>query len=472
MAASRTSKTLVMTLGAVLALGGCGGGADNIASPGEGAFPPPPTTPPPTTPPPTGAACPQGTTDVGEIAGMTQCEIPARIIGSFTLPKVDGVVYSLNGRSDVGEDQGGDAANPIPTRRSGTLTIEPGVTIFGSQGADFLVVNRGSQIIAEGTASEPIVFTSRQSVLGETTIDSIGQWGGLVLLGRAAISTCPGQVEPGTPECEAQVEGTNAFFGGNDDEDNSGVLKYVRVMHSGFEVLPDNELNGITLAGIGSGTTVDFVQVHNSSDDGIEWFGGKVNAKHLVLTGEDDDSIDTDSGFRGTIQFAIAVQRDGGGDRVNEMSSQDLPYRSEPHLANVTFVSKGHDNVVVLNQGTLVHYYNAVFTGGNPACIEFQSATTEGTFNSVYASCATLAAGDFAANVQAAFEADGNNQTGASSLTNTFVNGANESAVTPVADLPSINPAFEQVDYIGAVKDAGDTWWEGWTCGLTASDPC
>ena len=480
MAASRNSRNLLMTLGAVLALSACGGGADNIASPGEGAFPPaapppttpPPTTPPPTTPPPSGAACPTGTTDVGEVAGMTQCELPIRIIGDFTLPKVEGVVYSLNGRTDVGEDQGGDAANPFPNRRNGTLTIEPGVTVFGSTGADFLMVNRGSRIVAEGTATNPIVFTSRQGVEGTAGVDSIGQWGGLVLLGRAAISTCPSGAQPGTPTCETQVEGANGFFGGNDDTDDSGMLKYVRVMYSGFEVAPDNELNGITLGGIGSGTTIDFVQVHNSSDDGIEWFGGMVNAKHLVMTGIDDDSFDTDSGFRGAIQYGLVVQRDGGGDRANEMSSQDLPYQSQPVLANVTYVSKGHDNVVVLNQGTHVSYYNAVFTGGSPACIEFQGSETQGTFHSVYASCATLADGTRAADVQTAFAADSNNATGASTLTNGFVNGANESAVAAFANLPSVNPFLEQVDYIGAVKDSSDTWWEGWTCGLTASDPC
>ncbi|KAB8181559.1 hypothetical protein FKV24_011565 [Lysobacter maris] len=403
---------------------------------------------------------------------MTNCELPARIIGNMTLPQIDGVAYSLNGRTDVGEDMGGDAANPYPNARQGVLTIEPGVTLFGSSGSDFLMVNRGSQIMAEGTASAPIVMTSRQSVEGTTGIDSIGQWGGLVLLGRAAISTCPGTAQPGTATCEAQVEGANGFYGGNDDADNSGVLKYVRVMHSGFEVLPDVELNGITMAGLGSGTEVDYVQVHNSSDDGIEWFGGKVNAKHLVMTGIDDDSFDTDSGYRGAIQFGLIVQRDGGGDRVNEMSSQDLPYRSNPVIANVTYVSKGHDNVVVLNQGTLVNYYNAVFTGGNPACIEFQSATTEGTFDSTYVSCDTPFAGGASGAEATAFNAGTNNSTGASSLSGTFINGANESAVPAFAGLSTVNPFFEDVDYIGAVKDSADTWWEGWTCGLTSSDPC
>ncbi|MBB1089338.1 hypothetical protein H4F99_12705 [Lysobacter sp. SG-8] len=479
MTSRNNCKTLLMTFGAVLALSACGGGADRVASPGEGSFPPapppvtpPPVTPPPVTPPPTGASCPSGTTDVGEVAGLKNCELPARIIGDFTLENLEGVVYSLNGRTDVGEDMGGDVANPYPQARQGILRIEPGVTLFGSAGADFLMVNRGSQIFAEGTAAEPIVMTSRESVEGTTDVNSIGQWGGLVLLGRAAISTCPGTAQPGSATCEAQVEGANGFFGGNDDADNTGVLRYVRVMHSGFEVLPDVELNGITMAGLGSGTTVEYVQVHNSSDDGIEWFGGKVNSKYLVMTGIDDDSFDTDSGFRGAIQFGLIVQRDGGGDRVNEMSSQDLPYRSNPVIANVTFVSKGHDNVVVLNQGTLVNYYNAVFTGGNPACIEFQSATTEGTFDSTYASCDTPFAGGAGGAEEAAFNAGTNNSTGASSLTDGFVNGANESAVPAFTGLSSVNAFFEDVDYIGAVKDAGDTWWEGWTCGLTAADPC
>ncbi|MGY0557261.1 MULTISPECIES: hypothetical protein [unclassified Lysobacter] len=491
MAASSNSKTLLMTLAAAFALSACGGGSDNVASPGEGAFPPPPattpppttpppTTPPPTTPPPTAAECPTGTTDVGEVAGLLNCQLPSRIVGELLVPKIDGVVYSVNGRTDVGMDMGGDAANPAPGANKGTLTLEPGVTVFGSAGADFLMVNRGSQIFAEGTATEPVVFTSRQSVEGSTDIDSIGQWGGLVLLGRAAISTCPGTAQPGTATCEAQVEGANGYYGGNDDADNTGVLKYVRVMHSGFEVLPDVELNGITLAGLGNGTTIDHVQVHNSSDDGFEWFGGTVNATHLVGTGNDDDTFDTDSGFRGGIQFGLIVQRAGGGDRMNEMSSQDLPYRSESNFANVTFVGAGHDNAVVLNQGTLVGYYNAVFTGA-PGCIEFQSATSEGTFNSVYASCAELAGGvpnsdgtpgssAFNANVEAAFAADTNNATGTSTLTAGFINGANEAAVPAYAGLASINASFVDVDYIGAVKDANDTWWQGWTCGLTADD--
>ena len=204
------------------------------------------------------------------------------------MPYVDGVLYSISGYTRVGEDVGGDAANPRANQRSATLTIEPGVTIFGSSGQDALVINRGSRINAVGEKTKPIVFTSRQSVEGTTNVDSIGQWGGLVLLGRAPTANCIGSVTPGTAACEAEVEGvTGAYYGGNAPGDSTGTLKYVRVMHSGFEVLPNVELNGITLAGLGSGTSIEYVQVHNSSDDGFEWFGGTVNNRYLVATGND-----------------------------------------------------------------------------------------------------------------------------------------------------------------------------------------
>src|SRR3546814_14372193 len=132
----------------------------------------------------------------------------------------------------------GDAANPNPQARKGTRTGEPGVTVFGSAGADFLMVNRGSQIFAEGTATEPVVFTSRQSIEGTTDIDSIGQWGGLVLLGRAAISTCPGTSQPGSATCAAQAEGANGLYGGDDAAHNPRVPKNVGVMPPAFYAAP------------------------------------------------------------------------------------------------------------------------------------------------------------------------------------------------------------------------------------------
>ena len=381
---------------------------------------------------------------------------------------------------DVGDDQGGDAANPIAGREQGILTIEPGVTVFGAAGLDYMVVNRGSQLFAEGTATQPIVFTSRQSVEGTTTVDSIGQWGGLVLLGRAPISNCPGTAEPGTATCEAQVEGTNAFYGGNQAGDNTGRIRYFRMQHSGFQILPNNELNGITLAGVGDGTVFEYVQVHNSSDDGFEWFGGTVNGKYLVATGNDDDSFDTDVGFDGAIQYGIVMQRDNGGDRMNEMSGSTRTPASNPKIANLTYIGRaGGGAGIVMNSGTDSEFYNTVVTrpagasGASASCLDVDDDTTTGAFNSVFFSCPQPFDDDANGAAEALFTAGTNNTAdGTSSLTETFINGANESAVPAFDNLPSIDPYFQQVDYIGGVRDANDTWWQGWTCGLTAANPC
>lgn len=488
MSMRNSSKTLLMTFGAVLALSGCGGGADRVASPGEGAFPPPPTTPPPPPPPappppPTGGPatdCPAGFANVGTIANLRNCQLPQAIIGSLLVPQRAGTVYSLNGRVDVGQDQGGDISAPVAGAQRGILTVEPGVRIFGSAGLDYLVVNRGSQLYAEGTATQPIVFTSRASIEGTTNVDSIGQWGGIVLLGRAPISNCPGTTTPGTPNCQAQVEGTNAFYGGNATADNSGRMRYMRVQHSGFQILPNNELNGITLAGLGSGTVFEYVQVHNSSDDGFEWFGGTMNARYLVGTGNDDDTFDTDVGFNGAIQFGVIVQRPGGGDRMNEMSASTRIPPSNPKVANVTYVGRAGGGVgILMNSGTDSEFYNAVVTkpaggtGGGAACLDVDDATTTGIFNSVFFSCPTAFDDDANGAAAALFAAGTNNvANGTSTLINTFVNGPNEAAVPAFANLTSISPFFLQVNYIGAVRDASDNWWQGWTCGLTAATPC
>ena len=479
-------NTLIMSLSAV-ALAACGGGASEVASPGEGSFGGG-TSAGGSTGGSTGgtgtaaADCPTGFTNVGTVVNGTlrNCQLPAKITGTLVVPLRSGTIYSVSGRVDVGDDQGGDAAAPKAGAAKGVLTLEPGVKVFGSAGLDYIVVNRGSQIYADGTASQPIIFTSKQSVEGTTGVDSIGQWGGLVILGRAPIANCPGTVTPGSATCEAQVEGTNAFYGGNSATDNSGVLRYVRVQHSGFQILPNNELNGITMAGIGTGTTMDYVQVHNSSDDGIEFFGGTVNAKHIVLTGNDDDNLDTDVGFNGALQFVILVQRDNGGDRGVEASDGSAKALSNPKFANFTFVMRGAGGVGLMsNTGTNNIYLNGVVTTKNGAagtCVDVDDSTTKVTFQSVYLSCPTAFTDDSNVNAAAAlalFNAGTNNTAnGTSTLTSTFINGANETAVTAVSNLASYSSSLSQVTYIGAVRNASDTWWQGWTCGLAAGSTC
>jgi len=484
MIALKKLKTLSVALLSVVALHACDA---EVASPGEGAFAPGASSGSSSgsgggsgggTGGGTAAAdCPTGFTNVGVVAGGTlrACQLPAKITGNFVVPRRTGTVYAISGRVDVGEDRGGNASAPTAAQ-AGVLTIEPGVRLYGSAGLDYIVVNRGSQIFADGTASQPIVFTSRQSVEGTTGVDSIGQWGGLVILGRAPTSNCsaPGAT-PGSATCEAQVEGTSAFFGGNAPADNSGILRYVRVMHSGFQILPNNELNGITLAGVGTGTVVDFVQVHNSSDDGIEWFGGTVNAKHLVFTGIDDDNIDTDTGFNGTIQFVIAVQRAGGGDKIIEASSAGTAPRSAPKVSNFTFVTRTAPGSapITFNTNTGFNLSNGIIVNpGTVACLDIDTGASA-SFNSVRLSCGTPFDADADGDEAALFAAGGanNSSTHVSSLTNTFVNGPNEAAVTAF-DATTVSAAFTRTTYIGAVRDAADTWYKGWTCGLPGEPSC
>ena len=274
------------------------------------------------------AECPTGFTEGDVVGGFTTCNLTGTYLADLTLPFVDGVAYAIDGRVDIGVDVGADGAKADGT--AATLTIEPGVTVFGRAGADFIVVNRGSQIDADGTATNPIVFTSANDLVRRAANandfggDNIGEWGGLVILGQAPINRCRDASTPATVSCENVIEGVSnpeAVYGGANSTDNSGTLRYVSLRFSGFAIGTGNELNGISLGGVGSGTTMDYVQVHNSSDDGIEFFGGTVNARHLVLTGNDDDSLDTDNGVSSSIQYVVVKQRELGGDNMVEASS-------------------------------------------------------------------------------------------------------------------------------------------------------
>lgn len=510
-----TSKNAVRAaLLAALAVSGAAAcsGSDGVASPGEGVFipspppaaPPPPPPPPPPPSPPSGpaASCPTGFVNAGVVANLRNCQLPPVITGSLNVPKLAGTIYSLSGRVDVGVDLGADPAAPLANGAQGILSIDPGVTIFGSGTLDYLLVNRGSRISAIGSAAEPIIFTSRQSVEGQTNADSIGQWGGLVVLGRAPISACPTGVTPPNVACTSQVEGANAQYGGNTPTDNSGRLSHVRVQHSGFEILPNNELNGITLAGVGNGTVVENVQVHNSSDDGIEIFGGTLNIRNIVLTGNDDDSLDVDTGWRGAAQNVLIVQRANGGDRGFEFSSagnrtpQTAPttqptaaftLNTTPYISNTTIVMRSSSSAgIILNSGNGLRLWNTVVTKPSTAtgaCLDIDDAdtfTAAPTFNGVFMSCATAFDAD-ADDEAARFNAGaGNTATGTSTLavrasgSASFVNGANEEAVAPqtVANLPA-STFLTTPTKIGAVNSANNTWYQGWTCSpLIGEEAC
>ena len=485
----RLSKILLASA-AALALASCG--SAEVASPGEGDF---------------GggggggggtgggggggtggaaADCPTGFSNVGTITAaggvsLRNCQLPALIVGNLVVAQRAGTIYSVSGRTDVGQDRGANPSAPIAGAQQGILTVEPGVTIFGSGGLDYIVVNRGSQIFAEGTSTSPVVFTSRQSVEGTTGVDSIGQWGGLVILGRAPIAACPAGVTPPNIACEAQVEGTNAFYGGNTSADNSGRLRYFRLMHSGFQILPGNELNGITLAGVGSGTTMEYIQVHNSSDDGIEPFGGTVNMKYVILTGNDDDSFDTDTGYRGNVQFLIVRQAPTRGDRGFESSaagSATSGLFTRPIVSNATVIGRtdgGGGDGILLNTGHALQLYNSVVAKPSGTCFDIDDAATVAngpTFNSVYLSCGTTfrADGNQDAATAAIFGTGANNSAGGSTL-NGVINGANEAAIT-ATPVNAVNGFFTDTSYIGAVRDSSDTWFAGWSCGIATGSTC
>ncbi|MBN8818158.1 MAG: hypothetical protein J0I80_05495 [Sphingomonas sp.] len=500
-------------------LAGCG--ANEIASPGTGGNvtinQPTPTPSPTPTPTPSASVtpaggCPTTTTDGGTITGPTGtwrvCNLPSIISASITLTKIPGLLYQMNGRVNVGCDGGFSAptssarristtvgctaANGFAVNSSGelsadtnvTLTIEPGVIVIGGTGNAWLAVNRGNKINATGTATAPIIFTSRDNVLGINTDSSIGQWGGVVLMGRGRVTDCStGSVASNT--CERQTEGSAdpAVFGGLDDTYNAGTMKYVQIRYSGFVLGANVELQALTTEGIGSGTTLDYIQSHNSSDDGAEFFGGVVRFKHYIATGADDDSLDADTGARSLFQHVLLVQRPGQGDALMEIDSNgnegDTP-RQDLKVANFTAIqsqvssnNEANDQASVLLRGNSdTTWINGMIITPNNECIRMNgSGTTPATLTarSVVMQCnATkyLGTGTLTATqVATAFGAGSNNNSDSfsPSLTSLFINGATETAVVAI-DPKTIDSFFDTTNYIGAVKDANETWYKGWTC--------
>lgn len=221
-----------------------------------------------------------------------------------------GNVYILGGR--------------ITVMNGVTLTIEPGVIVKGEAGtganATALLVARGGKIMAEGTAAKPIIFTSvADEIMPEDIVagnfgspnldpDINGLWGGLMVMGKAPISASN---ESGDVS-EVQIEGIptsdqNGLYGGNVPNDNSGVIKYVSIRHGGTNIGSGNEINGLTLGGVGSGTVIENIEVVANQDDGIEWFGGTVNVKNAVVWNAGDDAIDTDQSWSGTLDNFVVI---------------------------------------------------------------------------------------------------------------------------------------------------------------------
>ena len=260
-------------------------------------------------------------------------------------------------------------------RAPAVLTIEAGTTIKGDTGSA-LVITKGAKLFTQGTREAPVVFTSATPVGNRRA----GDWGGVVLLGAAPIN-----VQGGTN----QIEGIDASeargsYGGADEAHDCGTLRYTRIEFGGFELSTDNELNGLTLGGCGSSTLLDHVQVHMGKDDGVEFFGGSANAKYLVVTQAEDDSVDWDFGYSGKIQFLLVQQNpaeaDSGFEADSNKDDNDAAPRSRPTIYNATLIGTNAPNGtqvgMVLRRGTWGTLRNFIVMGFPAAGVDIRDAAT------------------------------------------------------------------------------------------------
>ena len=354
------------------------------------------------------------------------------------------------------------------------LTIEPGVKILGEQSTNgTLVVTQGSKIMANGTVDSPIVMTS-DAVIGSR---ARGQWGGLVINGKAP-----------TNQGISRGEGDTGTFGGNNPDDNSGVLRYVRIEFAGIEFSPDNELNGLSLQGVGSGTIIEKVQVHMSQDDGIEMFGGTVNLKYALVTGARDDSFDWTDGWTGKGQFWVAQQygddADNGFENDNSIKNNEAIPRSAPIIYNVTLVGdpvgpeSESDTGMLIREGAAGTYANFIVTGFKKIGVDIRDESTyrqanDGKLiikNSIFFSNGKANFGDernddgfdeavWAKNLNN-YERDSNLVAPFSKSSPDFTPGGGAASVVPAT--PPSDDFFETVNFIGGVSFSNN-WTIGWT---------
>lgn len=268
-----------------------------------------------------------------------------------------------------------------------TLTILPGTIIRGDKATkSCLIISRGSKIMAQGTAAQPIIFTSNESVAAGR---NPGDWGGLVILGNGIINTACATCTSSANK-ENYIEGfatqfPEILYGGNNNADNSGVLSYVRIEFSGvaLSATPNSELNGLTMGGVGSGTKIDHIQVSFNGDDSFEWFGGAVDAKYIVSFRTTDDDFDTDFGHQGRVQFGLIVRdkdfSDAAGDSNGFESDNFNPGIGRLPLtrtvfSNITSIGPKRNGTVALPAGE--KFERAFFIRRNTAISVFNSLVT------------------------------------------------------------------------------------------------
>ena len=344
-----------------------------------------------------------------------------------------------------------------------TLTIEAGTMIFGADDGTtpFLAVERGAMINADGTANLPIVMTT---IKEETGNAAPGDWGGLIINGYGKINVAGG---------EATGEGGTGTYGGDNNEDNSGTLRYVVVKYAGKILGSDNELNSFAFQGVGSGTTVEYIQAYRGSDDGLEFFGGSVNVRYAVSTGNQDDSFDWTQGWTGNGQFWVVEQNTDAGDRGIEADNNGddnaaTPF-SEPMLSNLTLVGAedgdSSNTGMRLRAGTKGYIYNAVVTGFSKYGVRVSDeAPSTQTYDNMMANELVVANSIVSNNGNNwrdcdPFSNDASNVVSDVSFLNNYI-GTYSGAES--FDPTTLGAWFVSGSYIGAV-DAANNWTAGWT---------
>ncbi|MCJ8167478.1 T9SS C-terminal target domain-containing protein [Pontibacter sp. E15-1] len=374
----------------------------------------------------------------------------------------------------------------VYVKEGATLTIEPGTVIMGEKSTKgTLIIERGGKIMAQGTASKPIVFTSAQPAGSRAA----GDWGGIIILGNAPVNLGSG----------AKIEGgVDREYGGSDAADNSGTLQYVRIEYPGIAFQPDNEINGLTLGGVGSGTTIDYVQVSYSGDDSFEWFGGTVNARHLIAYKTVDDMFDTDNGYSGKLQYLVGIadpnvadaSGSNGFESDNDSQGSGATPITAPTYSNVTLfgplgtnpaaqVNANFKRGLHIRRNNQTKLHNAIVVGW-PTGLLLDGAPTQANAtagdmkiqNTVIAGIpsgkALTVEKDGTYDVAGWFNAAANNNAvvddagtlnigGAYSATPSFTQAS--TSITP--SFTGMDSFFNQVDYIGAF--GATDWTAGWT---------
>lgn len=339
-----------------------------------------------------------------------------------------------------------------------TLTIEQGVTIIAKDDdiVDYILIEQGGKINAQGTASKPIVMTSESKVAGA--------WGGLHICGYAPIN-----VTGATSKSEIG----DATYGGTNANDNSGTIRYIRLEYTGYAFSEEKEANGVTFYGVGNGTTVDYIQAYKGSDDGFEFFGGTVNVKHLVSTDCSDDSFDWTEGWQGKGQFLVAYQGlqssigydcDCLMEADNNSKDATLTPISKPVLANLTLVgnsSTTNKRGIRLRAGTNAKIYNALVKGKDN-CLTTETTETEnslvnGTSVLEYVYLENTVSCKEGVYSESLFLNNNNKINQTITLTNNYVG-----IVTGGKQMSSVDSFFENVSFIGAVNPTNN-WTSSWT---------